>query len=324
MILHITSRGTTLRKRDGRIEITMESGAVQQIPPREVESVIISAPSAFSSELISLCMENGIGVMLTDWRGIPLWRVEPFEGGSVPLLRRKQLYLENRAEGTEFLKKLLTMKLTNQARFLHRLAINRQNEYRETLCHQSEQILALADKISAVSGQIRQCRHTLMGYEGTAGRVYFSALSALLPDEADFSCRERGPQAGPFNQMLNYGYGILYQDLLALCGRAGLDPYIGVTHTDGYNRPTLVYDLVEPFRTEVDQAVFVLFSRCRVRRNIHFEASGQGLMLSKDGKRLLLESLGKVRERSSKAKMERLVTGLVKGLYDWEPEEAVS
>lgn len=81
-----------------------------------------------------------------------------------------------------------------------------------------------------------------MGYEGAAGQVYFSALSALLPAEAGSRGRERGGNAGAFNQMLNYGYEMLYQELLSLCGKARLDPYIGVMHTDGWNRPTLVYD----------------------------------------------------------------------------------
>lgn len=325
MIVAVTNYGTRLNKRNGLLEITEKTGDVRSMPFQNVNEIILSVPCSLTSEVISSCTQRGISISMTDLRGTPLWRVEPFQGGSVPLLRRKQLLLSQFPESGTLIQALLGRKLAGQAGMLRKLAANRRDERGRRLREESGRIKGICDKISALPRQpIANMRQTLLGYEGTAGRVYFAALSALLPDEAEFRGRERGGTAGAFNQMLNYGYGILYRELLSLCGRARLDPYIGVMHTDGWNRPTLVYDLIEPFRIDVEQAVFFLFSRKRVHAEIHFEKTEQGHILSKEGKQLLMEAVHRACGGGYKNDMEHLVAGFAKGLTEWKAGEGVS
>lgn len=236
----------SLRKSDECIEITESNGKIHRLPPHEVSSQVLSAPCTLTSEVVSLCMEHDIYITMTDRRGTPLWHIEPFGGGSVPLLRRNQLLLLEKEEGVQLVQALLYRKLTNRVKFLSKLAANRHDKRDELLNQNGKEIASLAEKIAAISHiTISECRQTLLGYEGTAGRVFFSALFALLPPEAGFKKRDRGLEAGPFNQMLNYGYGVLYREVRNLCTKAR--PYIGVMHTDSYNRPPLVYGLVEPY-----------------------------------------------------------------------------
>jgi CRISPR-associated protein Cas1 len=54
--------------------------------------------------------------------------------------------------------------------------------------------------------------------------------------------------------MLNYGYGILINNVRTQIIAAGLDPTIGIIHGNKNPLP-LVYDLMEPLRPVVDQAV---------------------------------------------------------------------
>lgn len=320
MVAAVTSYGAALRKRDGCIEIVEKGGTVHRFPFHEINELTLSVPCSLTSEMISECVKNGIPIMMTDPRGIPLWQVEPFQGGSTPLLRRKQLILSERSEGTQFVQAMLSRKLLRRIELLNRLAINRRDERGQDLRLQSAQINSIAEKILALPRQpIVQTRQIFLGHEGTAGRIYFAALSALLPPEAEFHSRERGTAAGTFNLMLNYGYGVLYREVSALCARAKLDPYIGVMHTDGWNRPTLVYDLVEPFRADVEQAVFFLFSRRRVHADIHFDNVEEGRVLSKEGKQLLMEALYHVWRGERKGRMEKLVTGFSSGLSKWTP-----
>jgi len=77
----------------------------------------------------------------------------------------------------------------------------------------------------------------------------------LIPEKYAFEARSRNPAKDPFNCMLNYSYGILYI--------AGLDPYIGIMHTDNYNKKALVYDMVEMYRGYMDE--IVLFSTKKVQ-----------------------------------------------------------
>ena len=45
-----------------------------------------------------------------------------------------------------------------------------------------------------------------------------------------------------------YAYGVLYGLVEKACIVAGLDPFVGFLHTDNYNKTSLVFHLIEPFR----------------------------------------------------------------------------
>jgi len=51
---------------------------------------------------------------------------------------------------------------------------------------------------------VNNVRNMLLGYEGTAGRVYFETLGKLIPEKYAFEARSRNPAKDPFNCMLNY------------------------------------------------------------------------------------------------------------------------
>ena len=80
-------------------------------------------------------------------------------------------------------------------------------------------------------------------------KKYFGAISSIVPEKYKFEGRSRNPAKDEFNAMLNYGYGVLYSMVEKACIIAGLDPYIGFLHTDNYNKKSLVFDVIELFRT---------------------------------------------------------------------------
>ena len=83
--------------------------------------------------------------------------------------------------------------------------------------------------------------------------------------------------------MLNYSYGVLYSMVDRACICAGLDPFLGYLHTDNYNKPSLVFDLIEPFRILAERATVLLFTGRRVRAEF-FEPVPGGVALSKAGR----------------------------------------
>jgi CRISPR-associated protein Cas1 len=74
----------------------------------------------------------------------------------------------------------------------------------------------------------------------------------------------------PINAMLNYGYGVMKGCARALCYQYGLEPCLGVHHSDSNYVDGLVLDLVEPVRPLNDKFVRDLlatqtFSRANFR-----------------------------------------------------------
>lgn len=75
---------------------------------------------------------------------------------------------------------------------------------------------------------------------------YFRAASA------DLFAREKRKARHPLNAALNYGYGFLYHAIEWQCLASGLEPTVGIIHKLRKNRPSLVCDLIEPFRCCVE------------------------------------------------------------------------
>jgi len=78
---------------------------------------------------------------------------------------------------------------------------------------------------------------------------YFAAMTQDLFE------REKRKPTHPINAALNYGYGYLYHAIEWQCLASGLDPGIGILHKLRRNRPSLVCDLIEPFRCCVELTV---------------------------------------------------------------------
>lgn len=119
--------------------------------------------------------------------------------------------------------------------------------------------------------------------------MYFNALSRLLPTTEAFAGRSSRPAKDRFNAMLNYAYGILYAQVERAARLAGLDPYVGILHADVYNKPTLVFDAVEPFRHYIEETVFKLFSGRKVTSSM-FDVIEEGFFLNGEGRRLLISA----------------------------------
>jgi CRISPR-associated protein Cas1 len=136
-----------------------------------------------------------------------------------------------------------------------------------------------------------------MGIEGSGGRIYFEALSSLMPDRFQFKGRSRNPAKDEFNALLNYSYGVLYSRVEKACIVAGLDPYVGFIHTDHYNKKSMVFDLIENYRIWGDETVVNLFASRKVKAE-HFDTIPNGFTLNKDGKAVLLTAFNEFLDES--------------------------
>ncbi len=164
------------------------------------------------------------------------------------------------------------------------------------------------EKIDKVQGFSKDRRGELMGFEGTSGRAYFDILSQIMPSGFHFNGRSKRPAKDPFNAMLNYSYGVLYSKVENACVIAGLDPYIGILHTDNYNKLSLVFDMIEKYRPWAEEAVTYLFTGRKVQQEL-FRETKNGIVLEKKAKELLISSLNEMLEETERYKgknMKRL------------------
>jgi len=290
MRLILNSFGCFLRKKDKCFLIKKED-KVFEVSVKKVKSIMITTSSYISTDAVKLAMDNNIDIIFLDKYGNPYSRIWHAKPGSTTLIRRRQLEIAEESYGLDLAKEWVINKFKNQINFLNKLKNTRPNKSDKL----EEWIKSLEDnveKLGSLEGTIAEQRSSIMGHEGSGGRVYFEAISYIMPKRFKFKGRSRQPAEDEFNCMLNYGYGVFYSLVEKACIIAGLDPYVGFIHTDNYNKKSLVFDLIENFRIFVDEAVVYLFSQRKVKTS-YFDKLHKGMTLNKEGKSVLLESLNK-------------------------------
>ncbi|EIM75217.1 CRISPR-associated endonuclease Cas1, partial [Nitritalea halalkaliphila LW7] len=147
-------------------------------------------------------------------------------------------------------------------------------------------------KVQQVEGAFISDVAPTLRWEGASGKRYFQAISQLMPTPYIFKGRDRQPARDPFNALLNYAYGILYGKVEGALIRAGIDPYVGIFHRDDYNRPALVFDVIERYRSWMDYVVIQLcLAEAFPMEGFEQENEEAALLLGPLAKRILIQSV---------------------------------
>lgn len=283
----INKYGANISKEGGcfRLECDDES---KEISATKVEQIIISNSSRISVDAIELAFNNDIDIVFIDKHGKYMGRLWNNCFGKAAKIRRNQLKLSENKLGLEIMEDILITKLKNQCMHLKKLSRNRKDERQNMIEENISKIQEEAGKIKKtihLANSIQNFRYTIQGYEGNAGKVYFKTLSDLIPAKYKFEGRSKHPAKDEFNSMLNYGYGVLYSEIEKSCIEAGLDPYIGIMHTDYYNKKVLTFDLIEKYRVYVEGMIFKLFTKNQIK-NEYFIRQNNSCLLNDKGKKL--------------------------------------
>lgn len=281
----------------------------KEIAAKKVSSIIIATKAVLSTDALKLSLDNNIAIVFIDDFGQPFGRVWHPKFGSTAYIRREQLKCADSQEGLLIAKELIEQKIENQALHIRDLAYKRDSK-KENLQEYIDKIEEYKNKINKLKGKTIDLRGTIMGYEGNASKVYFEALAYAIPEPFKFFGRSFRPAKDYFNCILNYCYGILYSKVEQSCIIAGLDPFVGFLHTDNYNKKSLVFDVIEPFRDIGNRVAFSLFSKKKINKNF-FNKIKNGLILNQEGKKAVFTALNEELERKflyKKRKITRLAS----------------
>lgn len=294
MNIVINSYGATLQKENNLFVITTAEGK-QTFPPDVVRTITISKSARITSDAIILAIQNQVDVLFVNDMGQPEGRVWSVKYGSVSNIRRAQINFMYSPAAVSWVKELIVTKIDRQSALLlafqptadvnlklhnvFKYAINSMEDYKL--------------KIDKTEGEyVSDIAPSLRGWEGAAGKKYFQCLNELLPPGYRFETRDRMPAKDPFNALLNYAYGILYGKVEGALIKAGIDPYMGIFHRDDYNRPALVFDVIENYRAWMDYVVFQLCKEEAIPQEAFEKSEETGaIRLSALAKRILIQSV---------------------------------
>lgn len=290
MELVLNTYGVSLN-RDNEGFIVSHKDGKQRLPVDGITNIQISKGAQITSDAVMLAIENEIEIVFVDKSGNPVGRVWSPKYGSISTIRKGQLNFTYTKDAVEWIKDIIIKKIENQQALLLMMHTNdfQIGEIRKKSITRLENYCI---KVKGLQGElVSEIASTLRGWEGVSSKIYFDTLNMFIPEEYRFTMRSQHPATDVVNALLNYGYGLLYGKIEGVMIKSGIDPYIGVLHRDDYNRPVLVYDVIEIYRVWVDYVVYNLVVQQIITDDYYSVREDGSYWLESLGRRILIQSL---------------------------------
>lgn len=290
MELVLNTYGVAL-SRDNEGFVIVHNDDKQRIATVGIKSIQISKGAQITSDAVLLAIENEIEILFMDKSGNPMGRVWSPKYGSISTIRKGQLNFTFTKDALIWIKDIICNKIGNQQALLLMMSTDDTgtNAIRDKAINRLEDYIS---KIKKLDGEIvSDVASQLRGWEGISSKIYFETLNLFIPEPLRFEARSQHPATDVLNAMLNYGYGLLYGKIEGALIKAGIDPYIGILHRDDYNRPVLVYDVIEKYRIWVDYVVYNLAIQNVITEDYYSVREDGSYWLEALGRRVLIQSI---------------------------------
>lgn len=199
---------------------------IDEINTLIIQSTAVSLTAALLSELI----RSGVKVIFCDEKFNPCSELIPYYGAH-NTSKRYKIQMQWRDETKdEIWRLIIAQKITNQKNYLQKRGFS-----------------AEAELIGSYIPDILSGDTT--NREGHSAKVYFNCL---MP------CGVSRRDGGFLNGCLNYGYAVLLSCFNREIVASGYLTQFGIWHDNEFNQFNLSSDLMEPFRTIVDEVAFSL------------------------------------------------------------------
>lgn len=282
MQLILDTKGLTLAKKNGIFHVFNEKSE-RVISPGKLTSIAITANVRIDASAVLLAVKHEIPILFLDNIGRPqarLWR--PYFS-SISTLRRQQVYFADHPAATAWMIDIFELKAQGQIdtlQFLKNTGPGLKSGLTKAISTIKSNSHNLENFRENLLGKVQK---NMMGVEGAIARVYWIAIGGNLPRNLRFQQRSRRPAKDIFNAAINYLYGMLYTIVESATLAAGLDAQLGLLHADEYTKPTLTFDLIEPFRPWADKLLIKACIEKKVAPEF-FTKNQYGIFLNKAGK----------------------------------------
>lgn len=257
------------------------------IHPSRVSSVLVTAPCRISSPALVLAAQSEIPVIICNNWGKPEARIWSPRFFNISTLRRKQYIFSVHLKAMDWASNIILQKIAGQTTNLAYLkdrkssiATNIEKALKE-ISNQKSRVLRSENEDLATA------KKNLLFVEAFTASRYWQLIGLKLPEPWSFANRIKKNPSDPFNASVNYLYGMLRNQVETSVLSMGLDPALGIIHRDGYKMPSLIFDLMEPFRPIVDRVLIDGILSGEFRGEI-LEDAGIGKLISKSGRKQLI------------------------------------
>src|SRR3990170_2033702 len=287
-VLYVTAPDTYLSLDGENIVVKKEENVAMRVPLHNLENVICFGYSGASPALMGACAERNIGLCFLSQSGRFHARVIGKVKGNVLLRKKQYLISENEAESVKIAASFLVGKISNSRKVIERALRD------HALLVDVKTLTDTSASLKEIMRAVNSCKTTddLMGFEGSAAKIYFSVFDQLILQQRDafyFKERSRRPPLDNLNAILSFLYTILTSEVASALETVGLDPYVGFLHQDRPGRPSLALDLMEELRSFfVDRLALSLINRKQITGKGFVQKESRGVIMDDDTRKKVL------------------------------------
>lgn len=248
--IYIASKAGQLAKSGETLVFTQPDGTKTTLFPFKLEMLLIMGKVSLTGDAIRLLTRNKIPTVFLSSNGQFNARLVYGDSKNVFLRQKQYAILSNAKQSLSIARSIVEGKLHNEAAFMQR--IKRKTRKDDAL------IAANVEKIKYCINKTANAAsvEALRGFEGEAAKLYFDVFAFNITCPwAVFNGRSRNPPKSNVNAVMSFLYTLLMYRVEAAVESQGLDSMAGNLHACDYGRDSLVFDLMEEFRTPVCDTV---------------------------------------------------------------------
>jgi len=287
-VLYVTTPEAYLSLDGENVVIKKDEHSSTRLPLHNLENIVCFSYLGASPALMGACAERNVGLCFLTPNGRFQARVSGKVKGNV-LLRKKQYEVSEKNEASvPIAASFLLGKVFNCRKVIERAVRD------HAMLVDVQTLTAASASLKETLIAIQGCRiiGDLMGFEGSAAKIYFGVFDQLiLQQREDFAFKERSrrPPLDNLNSLLSFLYTLLTNDVASALEVVGLDPYVGFLHQDRPGRPSLALDLMEELRPVfADRLALSLVNRKQIIGKGFTQKESGGILMDDDTRKTVL------------------------------------
>lgn len=212
-----------------------------RIPFWKTNEIIITSKNTVSVDALLWSSLYNIDVVFCMHNGKPLAFLHSIRDKGNIKTRLNQLKAYESRKGLELAKSILIQKIENENNLLKHYNLK---------THEFNQNLPEIEEIKNINAEklTQNLRLRLNTLEERFSRYFYAQTFPLFPKWLRIQKRIHRNATEPLNNLLNLSYEILEWKILKATIKAKLEPYLGFLHSVQGGKPSLILDLIEPFR----------------------------------------------------------------------------
>lgn len=288
--LYITEPLVFLSMNGDAVDVYKERKVIETIPLRRISEIMVMEKASFSTALLTRCTEMNIPFTITLGSGYYMTTIKPDSKKYYDLTfqHTRRYYSLSDTEVTAIAKEFASRKIAHYASLFRQRYIAGQNEIIKELDEATS-------KINRAAG-IDEVR----GLEGSITKKIYQNINSFI-DEELFRIKKRDREhPDRINSLMNFAHYLTFSRINATVRSVGLNPYLGFLHAPEDSYESLVADIQELFRANIERFIIRVVN-LKVIKKEDFVETARGMYLTHDAAKKFIEKFEYEMERKGGA-----------------------